>query len=235
MPELDVIRHLDVFSPQEFGDRRIDIIGVGATGSRIALSLAKLGIRNIHIWDPDVVEPHNVPNQIFGNNHNGQLKVEALKDIILVQTGTEVSVHNERVDGTQRLGQIVFLLTDTMSSRQEIWKGSLRYRPHVEVIIETRMGSNSGRIYTVNPSSPVEVSGWEKTLYGDDVAEVSACGATITVGPTAEMVSGFAVWQFIRWYQKMQKLKEGKEPTDEFEHELIFSLQPMMIVGSSFS
>lgn len=232
---LDTIRHLEVFSPQAFGDRRVDVIGVGATGSRIALSLAKLGIRSIHVWDPDVIEPHNVPNQVFGNDLCGQLKVDALRGIVLAQTGTEIVTHAERVDGTQRLGPIVFLLTDTMSSRKEIWQRGLRYKPHVSLVVETRMGSNSGRVYAVNPAAPAEVSAWEKTLYGDDVAEVSACGATITVGPTAEIVSGLAVWQFIRWHQKSQKLAAGEEPTDEFEHELVFSLQPMMVASRSFN
>ena len=38
-----------VFEPSEFGDRRVDIIGVGAVGSKIALEVAKLGVRNIHL------------------------------------------------------------------------------------------------------------------------------------------------------------------------------------------
>ncbi len=231
---LDTIRHLEVFSPTEFGDQRIDIIGVGATGSRIAIGLAKLGIPQIHIWDFDKVEAHNVPNQAFGLNHIGQLKVEALQAIIKDQTGTEVTIHNERVDGTQRLGVVVFLLTDTMASRQEIWKAGIRYKPSTAFMIETRMGSNSGRIYSVNPSDPAHVKGWEATLYSDNVAEVSACGTSITVGSTAEVVSGLAVWQLIRWHKIQQQQKAGKETTDEIENELVFSLQPMMTTGSVF-
>ncbi len=230
---IDPIRHLSVFAPHSFQDR-IDIVGVGATGSRIALSLAKLGITNIHIWDHDVIEAHNVANQVYGNTHIGRLKVEALKEIIVAETGIEVIAHAERVDGSQRLGSVVFVLTDTMASRQEIWKRALRYKPHAKLMIETRMGSNNGRVYTVNPCAPPHVTGWEKTLCSDDAAEVSACGTSVSVGPTAEIVSGLAVWQFIRWHQALEKAKSSQSVTDEPEHELVFSLQPMQVIGLNF-
>ena len=212
---LDIIRHIEVFSPYTFGETQVDFIGVGATGSRMALGAAKLGIQNIHVWDFDKVEPHNVPNQVFGNNHVGMLKVEALRDIIKEQTGTEITIHPDRVDGSQRLGDVVFLLTDTMASRQKIWNAGLRYKPRVKFMIETRMGKNSGRVYALNPSNPSHVHGWEETLYTDDVAEVSACGTSITVGSTAEVVSGLAVWQLIRWHQIQEELKLGKVVTDD--------------------
>ncbi len=68
-----------------------------------------------------------------------------------------------------------------------------------------------------------------------DDAEVSACGTSITVGSTAEIVSGLAVWQLIRWHQAQLAIGGGKIPSDEFENEVIFSLQPMMISTSSFT
>lgn len=226
---LNILRHLEVFSPATFGDQRVDVIGVGATGSRIALSLAKLGIGNVHVWDDDRVEPHNVPNQAFGNNDIGKFKVEAIQRIILEQTGTTITIHPVRINSKEQLGDIVFLLTDTMASRQEIWKAGLRYNTQVKLVIETRMGKNSGRVYAMNPSNPAHVTGWEGTLYADDVAEVNACGTSISVGPSAEVVSGLAVWQLIRWHQTQEQLKKGEVPKDEVENEVVFSLQPMMI------
>jgi molybdopterin/thiamine biosynthesis adenylyltransferase len=231
---LDTIRHMEVFSPETFGEMQVDFVGVGATGSRIALGAAKLGIRNIHVYDFDKVEPHNIPNQIFGNNHVDMLKVEALREIVREQTGTEITIHPVRVDGSERLGDVVFLLTDTMASRQEIWKAGLRYKPHVKFMVETRMGKNSGRVYALNPANPTHVRGWEATLYSDNVAEVSACGTSITVGSTAEVVSGLSIWQLIRWHQIQEELKQGKSPMDEVENEIVFSLQPMMISASNF-
>lgn len=231
---LDIIRHLEVFSPVTFGDQRVDIIGVGATGSRVALGLAKLGITQIHLWDFDRIEPHNVPNQVFGNSRIGEMKAEAMRQIIKEQTGADVAIYLERVDGTQCFGSVVYLLTDTMASRQEIWKAGIRYKPNIQLMVETRMGKNSGRVYAVNPSNPAHVRGWEATLYSDDVAEVSACGTSITVGPTAELTAGLAQWQLIRWHNNQEEIRNGREPADEVENEVVFSLQPMMLTTSSF-
>lgn len=228
MNKVDITRHIDVFSRDAFGDRRIDVIGAGATGSRIVLSLAKLGLENIHVWDFDIVEAHNIANQVYGLADIGRLKVDALADLVLAQTGLTIHKHNERVDGKQKLGDVVFLLTDTMASRKEIWQKGIRYKMRTKLMIETRMGASEGRCYTVVPTRPAHVKGWEGTLYDDAVAEVSACGTSITVGPTAEFLSGLAVWQMIRW----QAIEEGKE--DELDNEILFGLRPLFTMTRKF-
>ncbi|HEY9868414.1 MAG TPA: ThiF family adenylyltransferase [Candidatus Obscuribacterales bacterium] len=228
MNKVDITRHIDVFSRDAFGDRRIDVIGAGATGSRIVVSLAKLGLENIHVWDFDKVEAHNIANQAYGDGDIGKLKVDALHDLVKAQTGLAIHKHAERVDGSQELGDVVFLLTDTMSSRKEIWSKGIRYKMRTKLMIETRMGASEGRVYTVNPTRPAHVKGWEGTLYDDAVAEVSACGTTITVGPTAEFLSGLAVWQLIRW----QAIEQGKE--DVLDNEILFGLRPLYTMTRQF-
>lgn len=228
MNPIDITRHIDVFSPDKFGKRRVDVIGAGASGSRIILSLAKLGLENIHVWDFDVVEKHNIANQAYTQADIGRLKVEAIRDHVKAATGMDITIHAERVDGTQELGDVVFLLTDTMSSRKEIWTKGIRYKMRTKLMIETRMGSDQGRVYTVNPTKPAEVKGWEKTLYGDEVAEVSACGASITVGPTAEFLSALAVWQLIRW----SAIEGGRE--DVIDNEILWGLRPAYFMQRAF-
>ena len=227
--QIDPIRHLSVFSPSAFGQRRVDVIGAGATGSRVALSLAKLGVENIHVWDFDRVEEHNVANQVFGIGDVDSSKVEALARLVAAQTGIAIHTHPEKVDGSQALGDVVFLLTDTMSSRKEIWERGLKFRLRTQLMIETRMGADSGRVYSVNPNNPKHIRAWEETLCGDEVAEVSACGASISVGPTAEIIAGLAVWQFMRWFATVE---QGKE--DSLENEILVSLRPMMTLGRKF-
>ena len=230
MNNIDITRHLDVFSRDAFGNKRIDVIGAGATGSRIVLSLAKLGLENIHVWDFDKVEPHNIANQAFSQADIGKFKVDALADLVTAHTGLKLHTHNERVDGSQALGDVVFLLTDSMASRKQIWDKGIRYKMRTKLMIETRMGSDQGRVYTINPTAPAQVKGWESTLYSDEVAEVSACGASISVGPTAEFMSGLAVWQLIRW----QAIEQGKTANDNLDHEIIFFLRPPLFTQRQF-
>ncbi len=225
MSRVEPLRHLSVFSPHAFGNRRIDVVGCGATGSRIALSLAKLGLENIHCHDFDTVEAHNIANQTFGVEDIGKLKIDALSAQIKSATGTEIKTYNQRVDAKTELGEIAFLLTDSMSSRKEIWDGALRYKLRTSLLIETRMGADAGRIYTVNPTKPRHVAEYEKTLYTDAEAEVSACGASTSVGPTAEIISGLAVWQMIRWFS----IEKGAD--DILDNEIIISLRSMMAMS----
>lgn len=215
--QVEALRHLKVFSPADFGDRRIDIIGCGATGSRIAMSIAKLGISNLHLHDFDVVEAHNIANQFYGIEDVGRPKVEALAEHIKRFTGLEATVCSEKVDGSATLGNYVFLLTDTMASRKEIFEGAIRHKPHVDCMIETRMSADQGNVYSVRPSDIDEVKFWESTLCGDDVAEEGLCGARVTVGPTAELISGHAVWAFIRLFNWLTKDNFDKE-RPEVEH-----------------
>ncbi len=233
---IDPLRHLSVFSPHAFGQRRVDVIGCGATGSRIVLSLAKLGVENIHVWDFDVVEEHNIPNQAFWQEmhvvHDSAkpklAKVSAMAEIVEIATGTKITVHQEKVDGTQSLGEVVFLLTDTMFSRKEIWEGALKFKLRTELLIETRMGADSGRVYSLDPNKLGQIKAYEETLCSDEEAEVSACGASVSVGSTAEVISGLAVWQMIRWFS----IEQGGD--DELDNEIIFGLRPMLTISRKF-
>ncbi len=221
---VDPLRHLKVFSPAAFGDRRVDVIGCGATGSRIALSLAKLGVSNLHIHDFDNVEEHNVANQVFGIPDIGRPKAEALSALIESQCGLEVTPHGEKVTGETELGNVVFLLTDTMASRKEIWEGAIKFKPYVELMVETRMGASEGRVYSVVPMNIDEINLWEGTLCEDEEASDSLCGARISVGPTAELVSGFAVWSLINWFSFYEN--GGDRP----DVETIFYANPGMVM-----
>jgi len=216
---IDPTRHRDVFSPDMFGDRRVDVIGAGATGSRIALGLAKLGVQNLHVWDFDKVEEHNVANQLYPVGSVGKFKVTALAKLVQQQTGDRITVHREPATGNSRLGQVVFMLTDTMSSRKDIFTGALSGRFSSKLMIETRMGVDEGRVYVVRPWNPIESQRWLKTLYSDEDASVQAstCGSAITVGPTADLIAGFALWQFIKW-----ATVEIKGEPEALDFEMIF-------------
>lgn len=200
---MDYSRQRDVFQPELFKSP-VHIIGCGATGSWLALTLAKLGVADLHLWDFDKVEEHNLPNQCYDHSDIGIAKAEALYSKILAATNCEVTpkTHIEAVTGDTKLAGIVFVLTDTMKSRDEIFKKALKYNIAVPLVIETRMGLESGIIYSINPSSKIHIDKYEKTLYTDEVAVTSMCGVSQSVAPTALIVANYAIWQFFRWFNK---------------------------------
>lgn len=199
---LNHVRHLQVFDPARFGDIRVDVVGCGAVGSRIAIELAKLGVTNLHIWDADIIEDHNLANQQYSIEDIGQTKVDALKKEILRLTNISATVHPYFLEDEQDLGQVVFLAVDTMSARKNIFEKCLHLRLGVKNVIEVRMGVEEFRVYSFNPSSRNEVQKWLSTIVDDKVTVESACGSRTTVGSTAMITAGFAMQRFLQYYKK---------------------------------
>jgi len=215
---INIMRHESIFNPKEY-PYPIHIIGAGATGSRVFAALVELGITDLHVYDDDVVEDHNLANQIYGVDDINEPKVNgciafARHKLGIVPEGMEA--YNRRVtDGYLRnggvAGGIVFLLTDTMASRREIVAG-LHRRCHSLgsaaasaplLVIETRMASTHGSIFTLNLFDDELYKQWRSTLVDDDdedSIELSPCGTALSVGTTASLIANYAVWQMMQFF-----------------------------------
>ncbi len=214
--QVDTLRHQNEFSLTLLQQLRVDIIGCGATAVRIALDVAGLGVQQLHLWDFDRIEAHNIANQLqaFGIPDVGRYKAEVLAERIEHLTGLKPTVHLEAVNGTQRLGQVIFLLTDTMASRQEIWQRGIRRKVGKKLMIETRLSPWEYHVYTIDPMRDSHIRGWEAVSdYGDEdpTVEVGSCRSKTTIGGTATQMAGVAVNQFIRWL----KLESGTADAGE--------------------
>ncbi len=60
--------------------RKILIIGTGGIGSFLTQYLDKVGLYNITVADPDIVETKNLPYQNFSKGHVGQNKASVMFD-----------------------------------------------------------------------------------------------------------------------------------------------------------
>lgn len=198
MIQNDYSRQVNVLNPEEF-NTKINIIGAGATGSWVAFSLAKMGLSNLHIYDFDEIGMHNLPNQMFGVRDIGRNKALSIRNIIKLFTGFTVNARNEKVDGSVPLQGIVFMLTDTMKSRKDIYNRAIKNNPSIDLLIETRMDLRGGRIYVVDPKNREQTKMYEQTFYSDDEAEVSACGVSQTVLPSALAITSHAIWKLLNY------------------------------------
>ena len=59
-------------------DKKIAIIGLGAIGSPIAEALARGGVRQLTLWDGDIVEAGNICRSAYDNTDIGNAKAQAL-------------------------------------------------------------------------------------------------------------------------------------------------------------
>ena len=224
--QLNTVRHNSIFNPETFGNRRVDVIGCGAVGSRIAMEVARLGVTTLHLWDFDTIESHNIANQLFGLDDIGRPKVEALSGAILKATGLSPCIHNQRIQDEVELGDVVFFAVDTMSARKLIFDTCIHLKMSTKIVIEVRMGEKELRVYTFDPSSRSGVSDWRGTLTDDVVTVESSCGTRTTIGSTAEITAGLAVHSLLQYYHCCVEMKDGVRPA----FEQIMSLWPLMTI-----
>ena len=204
----DFSRQKNAFDVEKF-IHQVHIIGCGATGSWLALALTKMGISNITLYDFDEVEIHNIPNQAFNVGQCGMNKAEALKELVLANTGISVTAKNTKVSGDERMQGIVFVLTDSMKSRKDIYEKACKFNPGVKLMIETRMDLKGGRIYTIDPSNLDHIKKYEETLYTDEaVVEPSGCRVSQTIVSSGMGIISLAMWQMINFVNDASNTNE---------------------------
>lgn len=197
MSVLDTMRHDALHNFTNF-NKPINIIGCGATGSYTAVQLYKLGIPThlIHLWDGDIVESHNIANQYFNPSDIGKNKAEALTQYV-----PGAKAHPQMVEKDTRLmAGYSFILTDTMSSRKDIFEGCIENKFGMYHVFETRLDIDTFHIYHFDPNVKDQVTKWKDTLYSDDeaVATTTSCGGSLTIGATVLQLAGNLIWCFIR-------------------------------------
>jgi molybdopterin/thiamine biosynthesis adenylyltransferase len=172
---MEYTRQHDIFNPEE-QKLKIQLIGCGSTGSFIALTLAKMGINNISVYDFDKVEAHNIPNQFYRLQDIGNLKVEALKDIIKDFTGIEISINAVKIEEGNMplvldLDTIIILAVDNMEIRKVIYNSIKEYPVK---LIDTRMGGEGYQIYNIDLSNENQERIYEACLNAEIVE--APCG-----------------------------------------------------------
>ena len=161
-----------------------------------------MGMLNVTMWDFDKIEPHNIPNQIYTNEMIGWNKTAAMQHMVKEATGLSYDIKGKW--NGQKLEGLVFSCVDSMKARKDILESMGK-----GLFIETRMGVYHGQIYTINPKKKGDVKFWHSYYTSDDVVEEkSACGTSLTIGATANMIASYAVWQGIKYMNK-EKLTKG--------------------------
>ena len=197
---MDLTKHREFFDPENFKDE-IHIIGCGAVGSTIAEQLARLGIKEIHLYDFDTVSEHNITNQMFFTAQIGAAKTGALT-WILKEINPEIKVHQHTigwVPGTTLAGY-VFLAVDNIETRQKIVKEN-QFNSNIKYMFDTRMRLTDAQHYAVKWNA----NGIKFLLdtmnftseEADAATPTSACGTTLSVTPTVRLICSYAIANFI--------------------------------------
>lgn len=183
------MRQTGFYDPSEHREAKVTFVGVGGIGSFAAMAVAKLGVPDITLIDPDVCEIHNVPNQFHSltNGEHSTPKVAALAQEIQSHIGSAPTCFQARIgehgwetsEGLQlpprELDGVVISGLDSMKARYDLWHNKIALNPTVSRYIDGRLAGRRILIYSVNPTDMTDVEKYEATLVDDDAVEDAPC------------------------------------------------------------
>ena len=204
---MDLSKIGEYFSPVSVRER-IHIIGCGSIGSTVAENLARCGLINFTLWDFDLVETHNIVNQMFRLQDVGRNKAEALLDIlseINPDVRAKAKIKKDGWNG-EPLSGYVFLAVDSIDLRRRIVEGLMQNKS-VVAVFDFRTGLEDAQYYAARWSSLRQresLLGSMNFSDGDVKEETSACGIVLGVCPTVRTVCAIGCANFMN-------LVRGKE------------------------
>lgn len=169
----------------------IFVIGAGAIGSFVVLSLTKMGFEDITVFDFDEVSVENMNCQWYRFRDIGLPKVKALQALIWDFTNVMIKPRQTRFrenNGLELKG-IVISAVDSMEARKVIWN-EVKSNFRVSWFIDPRMAAEYALSYVMNPNDPKDITAYENTLYTDENAVQERCTAKATMY-TATMIAGY--------------------------------------------
>lgn len=196
---------MDSFFHPSMVKGKIHIIGCGAVGSTIAVLLSRCGLTDFVLYDDDVVESHNLVNQMFRHKDLGMKKVDALAGI-LTEINPDIAdriqlVPEKYVD--QPLSGVVFLCVDKISVRKMVAKQH-KYNTTIDVMSDVRISLRDGQHYLANWKDPAAVKNFLATMnFTDEEADAetprTACNTTLSVCTTVWGICCDAVSNFMNF------------------------------------
>lgn len=190
---MDLNKSLEFFDPNKV-DGRCHVIGNGSIGSNVAEQLVRYGIENIELYDFDIVESHNIANQLFTEEDVGRPKTEALAEYLYkINPRLKKTLHINDKYENQILTDYVFMCVDSVDVRNQIVKTN-KMNPMIKAIIDFRTTLYEGQCYFAD---------WSKKRDRDSLIEslnftheealentpVSACGFELSVAPVVKMTA----------------------------------------------
>lgn len=171
-------RQMDII-PMNILSTPINIIGAGAVGGWVTLSLAKMGFTNLTVFDYDKVDVENMAYQFFRYTDIGYSKVHCLADLVQGFTNVKINVVEDKYT-SKPLEGIVISAVDNMTTRKEIFEAQ-KVSLKCKFIIDPRMGGEYAVLYVHKNHDRKSAESYEITLHTDKEAEHERCTAKGTM------------------------------------------------------
>ena len=203
---MDLTKSIEFFDPVKVRGK-CHIIGCGSVGSTVAENLARLGVTKFVLYDFDIVEPHNLANQMFVQSDIKSSKVEAVKRII-TDINPEAAATIEVCPGgytDQKLNGYVFLAVDNIDLRREICTKN-RMNKSIKAVFDFRTRLLDAQHYAADWGDLKHVDNMIKSMEfshseAHEATPVTACGTELGVAPTVRVVCALGVCNFMNMFR----------------------------------
>jgi hypothetical protein len=161
---VDHTRHMNIFQvPEDFS---VTLIGAGGIGATTALTLAKMGVRTMVMYDDDTVGHETIPTQLHRVSDVGIEKVDSL-ELTLREYSDELTYigHCARVTENDVLrSSLVISAVDNISARQGIWKALNNLDSAWDFYLDSRMAAEEYQHFLVECADVAAMAVYNKHL-----------------------------------------------------------------------
>lgn len=188
------------------------VIGCGAIGSHVCEELARLGVPEVHIYDFDTVNAHNITNQMFRFNDIGASKVDACYDAMkAINPDMIIHTHEKGLTEPYVVNGICILCVDDIDLRRNIVKANY-YNPYCRAYLDFRMRLTDAQHYFAAGDSQFEKDTLLETMNftheeAHEATPQSACGVELSVVYTVKAITAFGMANMVKWLQKSEDYK----------------------------
>ena len=163
--ELSLSRQSRLVPIEKISQWSIKIYGVGSVGSNVTRTLAKTGFRDIEVFDMDTVDKENIAAQAFSFKHIKMNKVDAMKDIVLEETGIEITAtHGQVTEESQTDAEpnvVYCCFFDSIDARKMLFN---KLKEFPIIFVDGRIGGFNMRHYLIDCSNKKEILLYEKSI-----------------------------------------------------------------------
>lgn len=142
---IDHTRHMGIF---DVGHLSVCLVGAGGIGAITAITLGKMGVKNILLFDDDDVDEVNIATQFHRCSDVRTHKVTAVSKLVAEFSDTVAMPYKMRIDEHRILSaaDIYISAVDSIASRQGVWQAIKNLWDLVEPdrtrwYIDARMGA----------------------------------------------------------------------------------------------
>ena len=196
------MRYRDAIPINLFQSTPVVVVGLGAIGRPLALTLAQMGVQTLHLFDGDTVEHLNLGPQGFRPDNVGEIKSCAVRREAIAINPDPNNRHNayehwtvddgilDRATGTFAPNTPIFSCVDSMEVRKQLFDAY-----PTQPFFDCRMGAKSLHVWSATDlrSRDAYAKGW----FPDSESEPVPCTARSTAY-CAQIAAGFALSNYVQ-------------------------------------